>query len=144
MRQVPLIILALFIPAVALAFNVEGFTTGMQKSSVTAVAGKAYKLVTVDDGTIVANGPNGAYLSFNFCEDRLVAVQQGFQPNLKQVSLIISEFKGKYGNPISTNAGTRAHSSGTIYEWGMWWGADQEYVSLYFMGSEQGDSLSTS
>ena len=128
----------------AYAFNVEGFTTNMPKALVLATVERTYKLVTVDDDTVVANAPEGGYLSFNFCEGKLVSVQQGLKPNLQQVTLVMSEFKAKYGNPFSTNAGTRAHSSGTIYEWGTWWNAGNEFVSLYYSGSPLAESLSTS
>ena len=128
----------------ALAFDVEGFHTGMPKATVIALAEKAYRVSAVDENTSIANGAGGDYLSFNFCEDRLVSIQQGFPPNLQQVTLLISELKRKHGNPFSTNAGTTAHSTGTVYEWGTWWNAGKEFVSLYYTGTAQGDSLSVS
>jgi hypothetical protein len=126
------------------AFNVEGFTTSMPKALVLATAERTYKLITIDDNTVVANASDGGYLSFNFCEGKLVSVQQGLKSNLQQVTLVMSEFKAKYGNPFSTNAGARAHTSGTIYEWGTWWNAGKEFVSLYYVGSPQSEGLSTS
>ena len=138
-------IFAVLLPSLsAYAFNVEGFTTNMPKATVLATAERTYKLATIDDDTVVANAPGGGYLSFNFCEGKLVSVQQGIKPNLQQVTLVMSEFKAKYGNPFSTNAGTRAHSSGTIYEWGTWWNAGNEFVSLYYSGSPEAEGLSTS
>lgn len=88
----------------ALAFDVEGFHTGMPKAAVIALAEKVYRVSAVDENTSIANGAGGGYLSFNFCEDRLVSIQQGFPPNLQQVTLLISELKRKHGNPFSTNA----------------------------------------
>ncbi len=126
------------------AFDVEGFTTGMSKATVLAAAEKTYKLVNVDESSYIANAVDGGYLSFNFCEGKLVSVQRKFPANLKQVTLLVSEFKAKHGNPFSTSAGTRAGSSGAIYEWGMWWNAGTEYVSIYYFGSEQGEDLSSS
>jgi len=128
----------------ARALEVDGFKTGMPKSAVLAAAEKSHRVVAIDEDTYVANAAEGGYLSFNFCEGRLVSIQQGFPANLQQVTLLISDFKRKYGNPFSTNAGTRAHSSGTVYEWGTWWSAGQEFVSLYYTGTAQGESLSTS
>ena len=142
-RTIPFALSLLFVSRAG-AFEVEGFTTHMPKQVVLATAEKSYKLITIDENTTVANSANGGYLSFNFCEGKLVSVQQGFPANLKQVTLLMSELKVKHGNPFSTNAGTRAHSSGPVYEWGTWWNAGQEYVSLYYSGSEQGESLSTS
>lgn len=144
MHRTALALSFLLVPVACNAFNVQGFTTNMPKQVVLATAEKSYKLVSIDENTVVANAPNGGYLSFNFCEQKLVSVQQGFTANLRQVTLLMSAFKATYGNPVLTNAGTRAHSSGTIYEWGTWWNAGQEYVSLYYMGSEQSESLSTS
>jgi hypothetical protein len=134
----------LSLPMTSNAFDVEGFTTNMPKQVVLANAEKLHKLVTINENTVVANAPDGGYLSFNFCEGKLVSVQQGFPANLRQVTLLVSELKAKHGNPFSTNAGTRAHSTGTVYEWGTWWNAGQEYVSLYYSGSENAESLSTS
>ena len=139
-----LILFAYLLPISCYSFDVDGFTTNMQKQSVIATAEKGYKLVAIDENTLIANAADGGYLSFNFCEGRLVSVQKGFPANLQQVTLLVSEFKAKYGNPFSTNAGTRAHSSGTIYEWGTWWNAGKEYVSLYYTGSPLAESLSTS
>lgn len=128
----------------ARAFDVEGFKTGMPKSAVLTAAEKSHRVTAVDDNSYVANASDGSYFSFNFCEERLVAIQQGFPASLQQVTLLISEFKRKYGNPFSTNVGTKAHSSGTVYEWGTWWNAGQEFVSLYYTGTSQGEGLSTS
>lgn len=139
-----LILFAYLLPISSYAFDVDGFTTNMHKQSVIATAEKSYKLVAVDENLLIANAADGGYLSFNFCEGRLVSVQKGFPANLQQVTLLVSEFKEKYGNPFSTNAGTRAHSSGTIYEWGTWWNAGEDYVSLYYTGSTIAESLSTS
>jgi hypothetical protein len=144
MRKLLAFIALLLASVSAAAFDVEGFKTGMPKALVLAAAEKSYKLVTIDETTYVANAPGGGYLSFNFCEDKLASVQQGFPANLRQVTLLVSELKAKYGNPFSTSAGSRAHSSGTVYEWGMWWNAGTEFVSIYFTGTEPGDSLSTS
>jgi hypothetical protein len=140
-----LLLLALFVSVTsARAFNVEGFSTGMPKAVALENAEKYYKVSAVDESTYVARASDGGYLSLNFCEGRLVSVQQGFPANLKQVTLLVSEFKGKYGNPSATSAGTRASSSGTLYEWQMWWNAGQEFVSISYTGTERDDGLSTS
>ena len=144
MRNAFFLLLASSVPCLAAAFNVEGFVTNMPKAAVLAQAERSYKLNTIDENTVVANSADGGYLSFNFCEGGLVSIQQGLKANLQQVTLVISEFKAKYGNPFSTSAGTRAHSTGTIYEWGTWWNAGAEFVSLYYMGTSQSESLSTS
>lgn len=138
------LLITALLPCTVEAFNVEGFTTGMSKTTVWEQAGRIYKLSTIDEDTVVAVAPDGNYLSFNFCQGKLASIQQGLKTNLQQVALVMSEFKAKYGNPISTSAGTRAHSSGTIYEWGTWWAAGTEFVSLYYMGDTQSESLSTS
>jgi hypothetical protein len=137
-------ILLLIVATSGRAFDVGGFKTGMSKTAVLVNAEKSYTILKMDEDTYIANASGGGYLSFNFCEERLVSIQKGFQANLRQVTLLVSEFKSKYGNPFSTAAGTRADSSGAIYEWGTWWDVGQEFVSIYFTGTEQGDSLSTS
>lgn len=144
MRILFFALLSALLPCTVEAFNVEGFTTGMSKATVLEQAGRTYKLSAIDEDTVVASASGGDYMSFNFCEGKLASVQQGLKANLQQVVLVMAEFKAKYGNPISTSAETRAHSSGTIYEWGTWWAASSEFVSLYYMSSAQGESLSTS
>lgn len=145
-RTVAVVLLMLLAPISHAAFNVEGFVSNMPRTIVLAQAEKLYKVSASDDEeTYIARTADGSsYISFNFCEDKLVAVQQGFPASLRQVTLLISEFKAKHGNPFSTNAGIRAHSTGTVYEWGTWWSAGLDFVSIYYMGTELGESLTTS
>ena len=137
-------VLLLVLSANATAFDVDGFSTGMTKAAVLSKAEKSYKVVNVDESTFIANAGDGGYLSFNFCEGKLAAVQKGFPADLKQVTLLVSEFKDKHGNPFSTSAGTRAGSTGPIYELGMWWNAGNEFVNIYYMGTGSSEGLSTS
>ena len=129
---------------VAYAFDVDGYRTGMSKEQVKAAADKYATVSAVDEDTLVANASNGTYSSFNFCKEKLVAVQQGYPASLKQVSLLVTEFNKLYGQPFSTESGARAHPTGEIHELGIWWRAGNEYVSIYYMGTPQSDSLSTS
>jgi hypothetical protein len=145
MRNSALLFLVTLAPCFSYAFDVEGFSTAMPRAAVIALAERSYyKLVDIDADSMVANAADGGYLSFNFCEGKLVSVQQGLSANLQQVTLVFAEFNANYGNPFSTDARTRAHSSGTIYEWGTWWNAGSEFVSLYYMSRDQVEVLSTS
>jgi hypothetical protein len=144
MRHLSTALILALASEVAQAFDVDGFTTNMPRAAVLAKAERTHKVAVIDENTLVASSADAGYLSFNFCEDKLVSVQRGLKANLQQVVLVMAEFKGKYGNPFSTNAGTRAHASGPIYEWGTWWNAGEEFVSLHYMGSSHGESLSTS
>ena len=126
------------------AFEVEGFRTGMSKDEVVSTAEKRATLRNIDENTVVATDPSGSYLSFNFCKGSLAAIQQGFPATLKHVSLLTAEFNKRYGKPFSIDSGSRADPSGEIHEMGIWWKAGSEYISLYYMGTPQGDSLSAS
>jgi len=137
------LVLAL-IPHHVLAFDVEGFRNGMSKAVVIERASLSRKVSEHDQDTLVARDSLGNYLSFNFCKDRLVSVQQGFQPHLRQFAVIVREFNSKHGQPFSVATTSRAHPNGQIDEFGIWWKSEMEFVSVYYMGSAHGDSLSTS
>lgn len=128
----------------ALAFDVEGFVTDMSKAQVIDKAKKYSKLQEIDTGTLIATWANGYYLSFNFCEGVLVSIQQGHPPELKHLALLVAEFNQAYGEPFSVGSKTRSHPNGPITEMGYWWKAGEEFVSVYYMGMPDNDSLSTS
>ena len=118
MTKTLLLFIAMIVWVPCQAFEVEGFKTGMSKTTVIAMAEKNHKLVTADENTLIANSANGSYLSFNFCEDKLVSVQLGYQPNLRQVALLVSELNKNFGQPFSISSGVRAHSSERSMKWG--------------------------
>lgn len=127
----------------AIAFEVDGFRTGMTVDDVKTIAEKMGSFQALDDNTYVVNTNAGTYTSFNFCKSRLVSLQQGHPATLKHLSLLIADFNKRYGQPFSVQSGSRPDPSGEIYEMGMWWHAGAEFVSVYYM-SAAGDSLSTS
>jgi hypothetical protein len=143
-RKFTVVLLASLYASHSAAFDVEGFTTGMSKETVMAKAGRTYKVRELEGETVVAEQPSGAYLSFNFCDGRLAAIQQGFPASLKQMTMLVSEFKRKYGNPFSTNAGPSASPHGVSYQWGIWFHAGQEFASIYYSGTDLAEGLSTS
>lgn len=136
------LILAAFLPTATFAFNVEGFTTGMSKEDVIIAAKKSRELRVMDDSTIRATSADGGYLSFTFCQDRLVAVQQGFAATLPQVALLMAELNSKHGDPLSADAGAHARPTGPLYEFGLVWKAGTEYVKIYYSGNAQSEALS--
>jgi hypothetical protein len=138
-----------FCPSAAVrAFDVEGYQTGMSKAAVMAKATPFYNISSIQasNDTLIASSRTNAgdYLSFNFCQDRLVGIQQGYPANLRQTSLLISDFNTNYGQPFSIKAASRPDPTGEVYELGVWWKAGAEFASVYFLGSTQGDSLSSS
>ena len=143
-----LCIIPLTLASPAHAFDVEGYKTGMTKSAVMSTSGAIYKIAplegTVDTLMATSVSDPSRYLTLNFCQDRLVSIQQGFSPNMKQASLLVGDLSKKYGDPFSVKAGTRPDPSGEIYEMGFWWRMGNEFASIYFLGSTIGDSLSVS
>src|SRR4051794_17329458 len=104
-RSPALFLLAILVSSPSIAFDAEGFTTGMLKAAVISKAERSYKLEEADNDTLVASESGGACLSGNCCEGRLAAVQQGFPAKLKQTPVLVSELKGRCGSPFSARAG---------------------------------------
>lgn len=129
---------------VANAFEVEGFRSGMPKSEVEAKLRTWQRVSEVDPGTLVTIDQLGNASSFNFCEGRLVSMQQNLKPSLRQFVTLMRDFNTRHGQPFSSAAGSRTHQTGQIDELGVWWRSGNEFVSVYYMGSSAGESLSTS
>lgn len=128
----------------AQAFQVEGFHSGMTKAEVEAKLAGWNRVSEVEPHTIVAIDKAGNASSFNFCQGKLVSMQQNLKPTLRQFSLAVRDFNSKFGQPFSSAAGSRIHAQGQIDEIGIWWRDGNEYVSVYYMGTPLGESLSVS
>jgi hypothetical protein len=139
-----LLIVACEWPLAASAFEVEGFRSGMTKSDVEAKLRSWQRVSEVEPGTLVATDQFGNTSSFNFCEGKLVSMQQNLKPSLRQFVAIMRDFNSRHGQPFSSVAGSRAHQTGQVNELSIWWRYGGEFVSVYYMGSSLGESLSTS
>lgn len=142
--RLPLFGALMFVAVQAAAFEVEGFRSGMSKAAVLEKTTSGGKVSEVDRDTILVSNSFGNYLSFNFCKDKLVSVQQGYKPGLRQYAIVVHEFSRKHGQPFSVTSTSRAHPDGQIDELGMWWKHGEEFVSVYYMSNPHGESLSTS
>jgi hypothetical protein len=134
----------IFISVQAAAFEVEGFRSGMSKAGVLEKARNWAKVSERDQDTVLVSDSIGNYLSFNFCKDKLVSLQQGYKPSLRQYAIIVNELSRSHGQPFSVASNSRAHPNGQIHELGIWWKHGEEFVSVYYMDSPHGESLSTS
>jgi hypothetical protein len=140
----PLLGALLFISVQAAAFEVEGFRSGMSKAAVLEKASSWAKVSERDRDTVLASDSLGNYLSFNFCKDKLVSMQQGYKPSLRQYAIIVDDLGRNYGQPFSVASNSRAHPDGQIHELGIWWKHGEEFVSVYYMNNPHGESLSIS
>jgi hypothetical protein len=128
----------------ASAFNVDGFHTGMTLEEVRKITEKYGVLQRMDKDMYLANNPLRTYTSFNFCKTKLVSLQQDQPANFKQLSLLIAKFNKLHGQPFSVKAGSGPDPTGEINEIRIGWRVGSEYVSVYYKGSTQAESLSTS
>ncbi|MCG7946625.1 MAG: hypothetical protein N0C84_09835 [Candidatus Thiodiazotropha taylori] len=144
MKTVLIAFVLIFIPQIVFGFDVNGFITNMSKSEVKRKFSPSVRVSEHEKETLVAQWQDGSYMSFNFCEDLLVSIQHGHPANLRNYTLLVAEFNGKYGQPFSINAGSRSHPNGQIHELGAWWSDNNEYISVYYMGLPDGESMSTS
>jgi hypothetical protein len=142
--RVSLFGILIFISAHAAAFEVEGFRSGMSKAAVLEKASSWAKVSERDRDTVLVSDSFGNYLSFNFCKDKLVSMQQGYKPSLRQYSIMVNELSKRHGQPFSLASNSRAHPDGQIHELGIWWTHGEEFMSVYYMSDPHGESLSTS
>lgn len=139
-----LLLTALLLPSVSNGFEYEGYKSGMTRSEVEKIASET-ATISNTKGTLIARFRDETYLTFNFCDELLVSMQQGQPPTLRQLSMVIEEFTSTHGSPILVTSSSRASPKGQIREFGMWWAVAGEYVSVYYMGvGEESELLSTS
>jgi hypothetical protein len=82
--RVSVFVILIFISAhVAVAFEVEGFRSGMSKAAVLEKANSWAKVSERDRDTVLVSDSFGNYLSFNFCKDKLVSMQRSYKPSLQ-------------------------------------------------------------
>lgn len=76
MKNIVALLSIMLLSGAAQAFEFEGYASGMTRAEVESKASK-YGKTSVVDGDLIAEYGNANYLSFNFCNDHLVSLQQG-------------------------------------------------------------------
>jgi hypothetical protein len=137
MRAVSLMWLALAI-APAHAFEVDTFKSGMSREQVKEAL-KSYTFDKVQDfsvNTLIAydqpeKGSNRQF-TFDFCNDKLAGLQQDFAPSNRNLSIIVSNYISKYGQPYKVSAASNVTSIGDRSELGFYWRRNVDVIGIKY------------
>lgn len=137
MRVVCLMLLAL-VCLPAQAFEVDTFKSGMSREQVKEAL-KSYTFDKVQDfsvNTLIAydqpeKGSNRQF-TFDFCNDKLVGLQQDFAPSNRNLSIMVSNYIGKYGQPYKVGAASNVTSIGDRSELGFYWRRGTDVIGIKY------------
>lgn len=126
MRFVPFLILCL-LASPATAFEVDSFKSGMTRDQVKEAL-KTYSFERVQDfsaTTLIAYDPpekgSNRQFVFDFCNDKLVSLQQEMGPSIRNMMIMVGNYNTKYGQPSKVNANTNITSIGERNELTFHW-----------------------
>lgn len=111
----------------AVAFEVDSFKSGMTREQVRGAL-KTYNFERVQDfsdTTLIAydtpeKGSNRQFV-FDFCNDKLVGLQQEMGPSIRNLMIVVSNYNAKYGQPSKVTANTNVTSIGERNELAFFW-----------------------
>lgn len=129
-------VLALSFAASALAFEVDEFKSGMGRDKVKEIL-RSWSFDKVQDfsqDTLIAydlgsKGTNRQFV-FNFCNDKLVGLEQEIKPSLKSFVATVNSFNAKYGQPSKVEAENGVISSGEKHTLALFWRKGIDIVGL--------------
>lgn len=138
MRCLFLILFALFaLPAAA--FDLDAFKSGMTRSQVKDAL-KTYNFERVQDfsdTTLIAyDTPEKAsnrQFVFDFCNDRLVGLQQEMSPSIRNLMILVGNYNTKYGQPSKVSANTNVTSIGERNELAFFWRKGSDVVGVRYV-----------
>jgi len=121
-----------------LAFEVDVFKTGQSKEQVKEAL-KSYTFDKVQDfsaQTLIAydqaeKGSNRQFV-FDFCNDKLVGLQQEMAPSPRNLMIIINNYNTKFGQPIKVNAASNVTSIGDKNELALYWRKGLDMVGVKY------------
>lgn len=138
MRVLFLILLALSASPAA-AFDVDAFKSGMTRNQVKDAL-KTYNFERVQDfsdTTLIAydtpeKGSNRQFV-FDFCNDRLVGLQQEMGPSIRNLMILVGNYNAKYGQPSKVSANTNVTSIGERNELAFFWRKGLDVVGVRYV-----------
>jgi len=142
-RAVPFLIPAFLILAVlpleAPAFEVDSFKSGMTREQVKEAL-KSYSFERVQDfsaSTLIAydtpeKGGNRQFV-FDFCNDKLVSLQQEMGPSIRNLMIVVGNYNTKYGQPSKVAANTNVTSIGERNELSFHWRKGLDVVGVRYV-----------
>lgn len=131
----------------ALAFEVDTFKSGQTKEQVKEAL-KSYTFDKVQDfsaQTLIAydqpeKGTNRQF-TFDFCNDKLVGLQQDMAPSSRNMMIIVNSYVTKYGQPFKVNAGSNVTNIGDKNELGIFWRKGADIVGVKYVVTQPIEQL---
>ena len=125
----------------ALAFEADGFKTGMDRNDVALAFRYSISVQKVEPSTLIAIDKSGNRSSYDLCNGSLVSMELPRKTDFRQFVRLVREYTGKYGQPVLTGDDDHQVPRDVIDAVGLRWKVDKEYVSLYFTSFSEGDKL---
>ena len=125
----------------ALAFEADGFKTGMGRNEVALAFKSSIRVQKVDPSTLISIDESGNKSSYDLCNGTLVSMEQPRKTDFRQFVSLVKEYTEKYGQPVVANGDNHPVPLDAIDAVGLRWKVDEEYVSLYFTSFSAGDNL---
>ncbi len=146
MRGLPLAwLLGAALPAAA--FEVDAFKTGMTREQVKEAL-KSYAFDTVRDfseTTLIAydQAEKGTrrQLVFDFCNGRLVGLQQEVAASNRNLSIVIANYNRRFGQPLRVDASNNVTNQGERSEIRLHWRRGTDVVGVTYVVVEPVEQL---
>ncbi|MEO1767529.1 hypothetical protein [Thiobacter aerophilum] len=141
------LMLGLLLVNSAAAFEVDVFQSGMTREQVRqALASYAFERVQDFSATtlIAYDTPERAshrQFVFDFCNDRLVGLQQEVAPSLRNLVIVINNYNGRYGQPVRVIANTNVTSIGERNELAVHWRKGPDMIGVRYVTTPPVESL---
>lgn len=139
MRSLPFLIFCALLALPAAAFEVDSFKSGMTREQVREAL-KTYNFERVQDfsaSTLIAydtpeKGGNRQFV-FDFCNDKLVSLQQEMGPSIRNLMIVVGNYNAKYGQPSKVTANTNVTSIGERNELTFHWRKGSDVVGVRYV-----------
>ena len=140
-----LLLLALSYPVYA--FEVDEFKSGMSREKVKEAL-KSWNFDKIQDfsqETLIAFdlGSKGTnrQLAFNFCNDKLVLIEQEVKPSLKNFITTVNNFNAQYGQPSKVDADSGVISTGEKNTLALFWRKGIDIIGIRMLLLPSNDQI---
>ncbi len=139
--------LVLLLAAPAEAFEIDAFKSGMSREEVKAAL-QSYDFERVRDfspTTLIAyDTPERAshrQFVFDFCNDRLVGLQQEVAASLRNLVTVVNNYNARYGQPSRVVAGSNVTSIGERNELAFFWRSGLDVIGVRYVATAPVEQL---
>lgn len=147
MRTLSLTMVCALLAQPCAAFEVDAFRSGMSREQVRQALA-SYDFERVQDfppSTLIAyDTPERAshrQFVFDFCNDRLVGLQQEVAPSLRNLVIVVNNYNGRYGQPVRVVANTNVTSIGERNELAFHWRKGPDVIGVRYVTTAPVESL---